>query len=80
VVSVYGIDPQPRAHLHGRVTHVHFSLEAGTYTLAFRLSDNSVLAADFERAIDETGRFRVGRKAIDLGTVRPSGTWLVMGD
>jgi hypothetical protein len=60
---------------------VHFSLEKGAYLLAFRMTRYSVLVTDLLRAGDgEVGGFRISRRPLDLGVVRPSAGFIYEGD
>ena len=72
--------PQHRVRLQGAKTRIDVPLAPGGYNLAFFIQPPwRVLEPDVGTSPTE-GFFRVGRRTVQLGVVRPSREWILAGD
>jgi hypothetical protein len=72
--------PQQRIRLNGATTRINVPLAPGDYNLAFFIQPPwRVLEPDFGTSPAE-GFFKVGKRTVHLGVVRPSHGWILAGD
>jgi hypothetical protein len=72
--------PQHRIRLNGATTRINVPLAPGDYNLAYFIQPPwSVLEPDFGTSPPE-GFFKIERRTVHLGVVRPSHGWILAGD